>query len=124
MSYITKQELIDRFGQDEMPELSGGGDDNAKIDAAIVDADGMINMRLRTGGYTTPVRGSGVTEIKRYAAQIVRYLMNEDTSAISETIVERYKEAVKWLDAVQDGKIALQRQDSGNKLTSVAVRRT
>jgi len=124
MAYVTKQELIDRFGQDEMPELDGGGDDDAKITAAITDADGIINLHLRTGGYTAPARGQAVVEIKRYAVRIVRYLMNEDTSSMSDEIQARYDEGMGWLKQVSKGDVLLTCEDPSPKMGSVSVRRT
>ena len=124
MAYITKQELIDRFGQDELPILDGGGDDDAKITAAITDTDGLINLHLRTGGYTTPARGQAALEIKRYAARIARYLMNEDTSTMSDEIQKRYDESLAWLKQISKGEVVLSCEDTSPKLASVAVRRT
>ena len=124
MAYVTKQELIDRFGQDELPELDGGGDDDAKINAAIADADGMINLHLRTGGYAEPARGKAAVELKRYAVRIVRYLMNEDSSSMSEEIQKRYDESMAWLKQLSKGDVLLTCDDPSPKVGSVSVRRT
>lgn len=124
MAYITKQDLIDRYGQEELPELDGGGDDDTKINAAIADADGVINLHLRTGGYTAPARGQAALEIKRYAARIVRYFIAEDTNTMSETTKDRYDEAMKWLKTVSNGEVTLVCDDTASTLGSIAVRRT
>lgn len=123
MAYITKQDLIDRYGQEELPE-SGGGDDDAKINAAIADADGIINLHLRKGGYTTPLRGQAALEIKRYAARVVRYLLAEDTDVMSDEIKARYDEAMAWLKTASEGGVSFVCDDASPKLQSVAVRRT
>lgn len=126
MTYIVKQDLIDRFGQDEMPELPGGGDDDVKIQAAIDDAEAMLNGALRSGGYDAPVTSTtAIKELKIHVARIARYLMNEDSSSISEEIETRYKETVGWLQEMRAGKLFISCPSTKtNFVGSVPLRRT
>ena len=127
MAYVTKDDLIKRFGQEELPELSGGGDDDDRINALIAQTDAEVDSYLRSGGYPVTVRGKAASEIKGFVADMVRYRIADDQSNLSDNIEARFKDARDWFSKIAKREIVLdcgQYSDSKNKLSSMSVRRT
>lgn len=114
--YITKQEMIDRYGEREMMQVVrniNGNNDNASdaIELAIKDAcmeiDGYVARQ-----YPLPlavVSGS----LKRAVAVIARYYLWKDKA--SEQIRQDYEDAIRWLDKVASGKVYLVFDDDGGQ---------
>lgn len=109
MTYASQQNLIDRFGEDQLIQLTdrtGTG----SIDAAVVgraladaDADAEINGYLSTR-YTLPL--SPVPEVlEKLACDIGRYQLFGNTE--KEIVKERYDNAVRFLKDVAAGKVTL-----------------
>lgn len=75
----------------------------AKIEDAIAAAQDLVDNFLR-GRYLLPlaVAPSTVTEIM---VRVARYTLHNERA--SDEIVERYKEAMKWLQAIADGSMVL-----------------
>ena len=104
MAYVTQAELEERFGTDELLQIADRDDDesvdNAVVDAAIADADAMIDSycRARYGVPFDPVPA----EIRKVAADIARYNLWDDQA--SEEVEMRYKNAIVWLKDVSAGR--------------------
>ena len=107
MTYATQQDLIDRFGQQELIQLTdrthSGSIDAAVSGKALADADDAINDRISTS-YTLPL-ANVPRSFKRLAADIARYFLYEDRA--TEQVTKRHDDAIKFFDAVRDGKIKL-----------------
>lgn len=75
----------------------------AKIEDAIEAAQDLVDNFLRSR-YVLPleVAPSTVTEIM---VRVARYTLHNERA--SDEIVERYKEAMKWLQAIADGTMVL-----------------
>lgn len=106
MSYATKQDLIDRYGEAEITQISGGGGvgvpDNDVIDRALADADTEIDAYL-VGRYTLPL----VPQPKMLtlvACDIARYRLFG--ARATEEVEKRYKNQVEFLRQVAAGKVA------------------
>lgn len=104
MAYVTQAELIDRFGSDELLQVADRDNDSSVdsevTDAAIADADAMIDSYCRNR-YTVPfdpIPG----EIRKVAADIARYNLWDDQA--SEEVERRYNHAVTWLKDVSAGR--------------------
>lgn len=112
MPYTTAQEMIQRYGEDELAELtdrdgSAGGIDQDVLDRAIADASAMIDGYLRAAGYAVPLDPAPEL-IRRLCADISRYLLYDDAAASDDQPwVVRYREAVRMLDAIRTGLISL-----------------
>lgn len=116
MSYITKQDLIDELGEDKLLQLvdnSGAGDINsaaasARIQQSIDDAVGTFEAYARTR-YTLPVPLTA--KVKSICLKIAVFSLYEGRSSNDEGIYKvkenAYKNAIKFLEAVQSGKAAL-----------------
>jgi phage gp36-like protein len=107
MSYCTRQDLIDRFGEDELVQLTdrqgSGIIDDATLTRAIADADDEINAWL-SGRYALPL-AVVPSALARVACDIARYYLYDD--AMIDLVENRYKQAIEWLKAVGSGRINL-----------------
>ena len=107
MTYAVQQDLVDRFGQTEIAQLTdrvnGTTIDAAVLGKALADADDLINSHLATR-YVLPL-ASVPKVIVRAASDIARYYLYEDS--VTEQVRARYEETVKYLKAVADGSVTL-----------------
>jgi len=115
MTYATKQQMIDRFGQDELIQLtdrSGAGViDDVVLDQALADADAEIDGYL-AGRYQLPL-GSVPPILVVYACDIARYRLYDD--AATEQVSRRYQDAVRFLRLAADGKVQLGPASDGSE---------
>lgn len=137
MPYITHQQLLERPGARELAEIASdehqsmvpyelmqaalAGDELdpwsledvesaqkalVRIDDAIADADGLIDGYLRKAGYAVPM-----LPIPRlvtvWCRAITRYNLHKNDLGSDSMIVRDYKDALKLLQQVADGKLSL-----------------
>ena len=108
MPYIDAQDLITRFGEDELlqlaPNAAGDGYEAVTVAQACEDASGEIDGYVAAAGYPVPL-----VPVPRivlaYAADIARYRLYDEHAP--EQIRKRYEDAVKFLRAVSDGHVML-----------------
>lgn len=97
MTYAIQQNLIDRFGERELMQLTdttnSGVIDAAVVAVALADADAEINSYIGAR-YTLPLTQT-TPELVRLASDIARYRL-WDVSA-SEEVKTRYDDAIKKL---------------------------
>lgn len=107
MNYATQQDLVDRFGHDELVQLTDTdnlGDINATVVAlALADADAEIDGYL-VGRYTTPL-ATVPAIIVAYACDIARYRLHDDLA--TEHVRKRYEDAIRFLRSVAAGQVQL-----------------
>lgn len=107
MPYATQQDLIDRFGQAELIELSdrsrSGAIDAAVVARALGDADAEIDGYLASK-YTLPLDPIPLP-IARIACDIARYYLHDDR--VTEQVRNRYKDAIRFLESVVSGEVTL-----------------
>lgn len=107
MPYTTQQNLVDRFGEAEMIQLTDrentGSIDADVLTQAIADADAEIDGYL-AGRYQLPIAVvPGILTI--YAGDIARYRLYDDGA--TDEIRRRYEDAMKFLRLVSEGKVRL-----------------
>lgn len=107
MSYATQVDLVQRYGAQELAQLTDPVASSA-IDAEIVaralaDADAEIDARLG-GRYTLPLATVPVLLV-RMACDIARFYLWGDSA--SEAVRARYTDATKLLDKIATGLIPL-----------------
>lgn len=107
MTYATQQNMIDRYGEQELIELTDRASATA-IDAtvlgqALADADAEINAYL-VSRYSLPL-ASVPPVLTRFAADIARYMLY-DTRA-PEQVKDRYDAAIKFFKLIAEGKASL-----------------
>ena len=102
MSYATKQDLLERFGDNEITQLTdelGQGDvDDVLLNRVLADADSEIDSYLSTR-YALPLATTPPVLTR------IAYLLYKNVAP--ETVVQRYKDAVRMLKGIADGDINL-----------------
>lgn len=84
------------------------------IVSAINDAQGVIDGFLARRGYTVPLPAPAPSIVRQWARAIARYLLHKDrlTGEQNDPIVRDYRDALKFLQLVADGKFSLGPEDS------------
>ena len=105
--YCTQSDLITRFGQAELVQLTDTTGSN-QIDAAVVaqaiaDAEAEIDAYL-TARYDLPL-ASVPANLERIACDIARYRLYADRP--TDLVDLRYRDALRYLEQVGRGAIAL-----------------
>ncbi|MCC7413319.1 MAG: DUF1320 domain-containing protein [Gammaproteobacteria bacterium] len=114
MSYASPQELIERFGEQELLQLTDQGGrgiiDSAALDRALADADRVIDSYLRAR-YTLPLDAGVIAAsgLALAAANIARYVLMGTQAP--EEVRDRYRDALAWLKDVQAGRASLGAED-------------
>lgn len=109
MTYAVEQDLIDRFGDAELIELTdradppAGARDSTVIAKALADADETVNAYVARR-YDVPLSAVPAS-LTRIAADIARYYLYKDDP--TEQVAAAYKDALKFLRDVADGKAVL-----------------
>ena len=124
MSYCTQSDLVTRFGQAELVQLTDTTGSN-QIDAAVVaqaiaDAEAEIDAYL-TARYDLPL-ASVPANLERLACDIARYRLYADRP--TDLVDLRYRDAIRYLEQVGRGAIALASSpapDSGGAVMSSAT---
>lgn len=107
MTYATQQNMIDRFGADELIQLTDraniGVIDVTVLGQALSDADAEIDTYLITR-HTLPLLNVPKVLIK-FACDITRYQLY-DTRA-TEQVKQRYDDAIKFFKLLVNGTVSL-----------------
>lgn len=108
MSYAVKQDMIDRFAQSELIQLtdrSGAGlaIDDVVLGRALADTDAEIDGYLM-GRYTLPLTNTPKM-LTSVACDIARYRLYDDR--VTEQVEKRYNDAVKLLRLIGEGKLSI-----------------
>ena len=105
--YATQADLIDRFGEAEIAQLSdrvnGSTPDAAVIDRALADAQAEIDAYLGAR-YALPL-DTIPPVIVRLAADVARYHLYSGGS--NEAVRQRYLDAVSLLKRLASGEVRL-----------------
>ncbi len=107
MTYITKQGLIERFGERELIQLTDRANvppttiDDAVVDRAIADASAEINSYLKKR-YTVPL-ASVPDVLAKKAADIARYFLHGKSAEKESPVTIAYRDAIAWLRDVAKG---------------------
>ncbi|MDD5249645.1 MAG: DUF1320 family protein [Rhodocyclaceae bacterium] len=107
MSYIAAQDMIDRFGETELIQLTdhanAGVIDSTVLQRAIDDASSEIDGYLASV-YTLPLPTVPPSVI-RMTVDMARYYLFGDR--VTQAVADRYKGAITFLRGVADGKVSL-----------------
>lgn len=109
MGYATQQDIIERYGQDQLLVLAdrdGDGEvDTDVVDRALADADAEIDGYLASR-YTLPL----ATESKllvRLAVDVAVYHLCDDDAMVTDQRRQRYEDAVSQLKRLASGQMSL-----------------
>lgn len=103
MAYATRDDLVLRFGETEMVNLEAMQTDPNAVTHAIQDATEEIDSYIAVR-YTLPISNVPST-LKRVACNIARYRLYFQQP--TEEVENRYKDEVKYLQRLADGKAIL-----------------
>lgn len=113
MSYAGVPDLVERFGERELVELtdraSTGAIDVAVAERALRDASAEIDGYL-AARYVLPLASVPVVLV-RLCADLARYYLYDDHAP--EQVNARYKAAVEMLRRISSGEVALGLSEQG-----------
>ncbi|MDR2221015.1 MAG: DUF1320 family protein [Methylobacillus sp.] len=118
MTYAVQADLVARFGESEVVQLTDrsniGVIDQAVLARALQDADAEID------GYIGSVVRLPLTRVPRilvgYACDIARYRLYADDA--TEQVQQRYDRAIKFLTMVGQGKLSLGVDTDGDPVST------
>ncbi|AOJ13154.1 MULTISPECIES: gp436 family protein [Burkholderia] len=115
MAYATSDDMVRRFGETEMIEISDrdqiGAVDVAVAGNALDDASAEIDTYL-AGRYTLPFMGTP-RFIAGLCCDIARYRLCVGGTRMTDEIRDRYRDAVRFLELAAAGKVTLGELPSG-----------
>lgn len=108
MSYATQADLVERFSEAEIAQLTDRSHEAETIDAGVVqraleDAAAEIDGRLQPR-YRLPL-ASVPRLLKNIACDIARYRLYDDRA--TDQVNKRYDDAIRLLDRIGRGEIQL-----------------
>lgn len=109
MPYATTADLIARFGEQSIIDLTDRADppagvvDAAVVAAALADAHAEIDGYLAVK-YQVPVTTSA-DRLRAVACDLTRYRLHGDR--VTDEVRTRYEDAVRWLRDIAGGKAVL-----------------
>ena len=104
-SIITRQDLIDRFGEDELVLLTDregrGVIDDEVLNRAIEDAEAETAAYIQAAGLVLP---SPPKVLVIQVCDIARYYLHDNGE--TQVVLDRYKQAIAWLrDVVRNPRL-------------------
>lgn len=101
--YITRDDLIDRFGEREIANLERNINDPQAVQTAINDAVNVIDGYVAaSNALPLPIIPASVA---RVCAVLARYYLYKDKP--TPQVRTDYEDAIRWLEQVSSGKIKL-----------------
>lgn len=111
MTYATKQDLVDRFGEIELRQLTDRTNvppttvNDTVVGRALSDADGLID------GYIGKKYALPLAEVPpmltKVAADLARYYLHGKAADRDSPVTAAYNQAVAWLRDVSKGLVDL-----------------
>ena len=115
MTYTTKAEMIARYGETEITELTdrmgAGVVDVSVLNKALTDADALIDGYL-AARYTLPL-ATTPTMLVGLASDIARFKLWDDSAP--EEVRKRYEDALAQLKLLSQGGVVLPPDAQGDK---------
>ena len=110
--YVSEQNLIDRFGESELAQLTDTVNrpastvDAARVAAAIRDASALIDSYIVA---RTPLPLNTIPPVlTRVAGDIARYYLHGSRADGDHPATMRYRDALSWLKDVAKGTVQLE----------------
>ena len=115
-AYVTQANLVDRFGESELVQLTDTVNrpastiDAAKVTAAIRDASALIDSYIVA---RTPLPLNTIPPVlTRVAGDIARYDLHGSRADGDHPVTMRYRDALSWLKDVAKGTVQLETSDA------------
>lgn len=119
MTYAVKQDLIDRWGEKELIQLTDRSNvppttvNETTVTKALTDADSLLNSYIAKR-YTLPLDPAPAI-LTRLAADITRYYLFGRVAEKDGEVERAYQEALSWAKDVSRGLVQL--EDGGTPAT-------
>lgn len=114
MSYAAQSDLVARFGETELIQISNETDEETinsdRVSQALLDTNAEIDGYL-VGRYALPLATTPPI-LKGFACDIARYRLYDDRA--TEQVTKRYDDAIKYLRSVSTGQISLGLNNAGD----------
>ena len=110
--YATPADMIARFGQQEMIDLSAPGEQSVNegvLTQALSDASALIDSYV-SGRYTVPLSPIPVV-LSRTACSVARYYLYDDQ--VKESVERSFKDATRYLQEISKGTVKLGLSQAG-----------
>lgn len=109
MSYASHQDMTDRFGEQELIQLTdrdgtAGVIVAGVLDRALGDADALIDSHLQSAGYSLPL-ATAVTLLTTIGVDLARAKLYDENP--SDTVLAREKNALQLLLRIAKGELKL-----------------
>ncbi len=112
MTYATQQDMIERFGAEELIQLTDRVNmppstiDQDVLGRALSDADALIDTYL-IGRYDLPFPATPAALVG-YSADIALFKLYGNRATVGGEIERNFKFAVSWLTSVANGTVKLE----------------
>ncbi len=110
MAYATQQDVIDRYGEEELLTASDrdndGNIDTVAVSRALDDASAEIDSYL-VERYTLPLAAPVPARLVEICGAIAVYKLSNASGPNTEEKRLRYEDALKWLSKVALGEVGL-----------------
>lgn len=113
MTYCTQQDLVDRYGQTKLVQLTDKTNrpqtmiDTTVVDRAITDASSLINSFLGKK-YQLPLTVAAPDVLVTYACQIAWFLLHGDAAGKDHPARMAHDDAKRWLERVANGLVIIE----------------
>lgn len=113
MTYCTQQDLVDRYGETKLVQLTDKTNrPQTTIDATVVaraltDASSLINSFLGKK-YQLPLTVDAPDVLVTYACQIAWFLLHGDSAGKDHPARMAYDDAKRWLERVANGLVIIE----------------
>ena len=110
MPYATQADIVAVYGEQELLLLADRNRDGAAdpdvVDVALADAAEEIDGYL-SAQYDLPLDEAGSRPLRRIAVDIACYRLPPTDALVTDERRARYRDAVRYLERVSEGKIRL-----------------
>jgi phage gp36-like protein len=117
MSYCTTQDMIDRYGEEELIQLTDregtGAINGQRLADAITDASATIDSRIG-GRYRLPISPVPLV-LEKLACELALLTLYENARQLDDAMREDRKALLRELDAIGSGRIAIGVDAAGGK---------
>lgn len=104
-NYIAQKDLVKAFDENDFPRDENGNSDACRIDESIQFAEMTADSYVRSAGIATPVDyDQGISQLRGPVLDIAWYRLQDHPS---ETVKERYEQAIAWLEKLAKGVVKL-----------------
>lgn len=121
MSYCTQQDLVDRYGEKKLVQLTDKVNrpqttiDSVVVTKAVTDASSLIDSYLGKK-YQLPLSVAAPDVLVTYACQIAWFLLQGEAADKDSPARLAYGDALKWLARVSDGLVII--EGAGEKIAA------